>query len=175
MKMTNISVILQRLLFGLALIIAGAVHAEGGCPPGMIPASGTNLNSCAPIPAGYYNNQQQTPQQSPPPPRWISKWGAIATDFAHDSAGASVDQPDRSSAELAAIANCQENGGSACKIETWYSDGCATMVVGDKTHVSLNAATISEATQAGMKMCARDGDTNCHVYYSACSLPVRIQ
>lgn len=168
------------LLFGLLLLLGSVVRAEGNCPPGYYPigaASGQGgPQGCAPIP-GYTNNQQQAQPQPPPPlpPRWVDQWGAIATDFAHSSAGASVNQPNRKAAKQAAIANCQSNGGSACKIETWYSNACAVMVVGDKTHISVSAATIGDATQEGMKTCAKDGDTNCHVYYSACSMPVRIQ
>lgn len=161
------------LLLGLFFLTAGLACAQTACPPGMTPYG---VGVC-----GYDNGQQQTvepPSQAPPlllPAIWIDQYGAIATDFAHSSAGASLNQPDRSRAEQAAIANCQENGGSACKIETWYSNGCATLVVGDKTHVSINAATLDEATHRGLKMCIDGGDSKCHVYYTACSLPVRVQ
>jgi hypothetical protein len=47
--------------------------------------------------------------------------------------------------------------------------------VGDKFFNASSAATIEEATQSGMKVCTANGNANCHVYYSACSLPVRIQ
>lgn len=169
------SLTLRWLLIGLLLLVAGVAHAEGECPPGMFPTNPPGTQGpvgCAPIPG--YNNQQQTRQQ-PPPSQWISRWGAIATDFAHSAAGASVDQPSKDSAERSAIANCQSNGGVECKIETWYSNGCAVMLVGTNHHVSVNAATTLEAVQDGMKICKKDGVTDCHIYYSACSPPVRIQ
>lgn len=167
------SVALFWLQFGVLFLMTGMAYAQVACPPGTVPyGTGQDQSVCGP------DDNQQPPEQQrirPPPPIWVDKYGAIATDFSHSSAGASVDQPDRSSAEQAAIANCQENGGSACKIETWYSNGCATLVVANKTHVSINAATVSEATTKGMKMCVDGGDTKCHVYYTACSLPVRVQ
>ena len=121
----------------------------------------------------YQNQQQAQPQQ--PPARWESRWGAIATDGPGGHLGAAVDLSTRDQAEQTALADCQAKGGSQCKIETWYSNGCAAMVVGDKAHTSNNAATLDESIRIGMKTCANGGDTNCHVYYSACSKPVRIQ
>lgn len=162
---------LRWLLFSLLLLIAGAVHAEGGCPPGMIPASGTDINSCVPIPPGYYNNQQQA---QPPPPRWVDHWGAIAADGPSGSLGVSVNMTSQSGAENAALADCHSKKGAICTIETWYINGCAAMVMGDKSHTSNNAGSLNEAIQIGMNTC-NTADTNCHVYYSACSLPVRIQ
>jgi hypothetical protein len=163
------------LLFGMLLLLGSVVHAEGGCPPGMIPASGTDINSCVPIPPGYYSNQAPAPAPAPAPPRWIDQWGAIATDFAHSSAGASVNQPNREAAEQAAIANCQSNGGSTCKVELWYTNQCAAMAVSDTGHNAKAGVTLDAANQAAMKVCNEAGDTNCRVYYSACSLPVQTQ
>ncbi|MES2312332.1 MAG: DUF4189 domain-containing protein [Pseudomonadota bacterium] len=167
---------LHWALISLLFLCTGVVHAEGGCPPGMIPASGTDINSCAPIPPGYYSNQQHVQPQPPQPPaQWKDQWGAIATDFAHSSAGASVNQPNREAAEQAAIANCQSNGGSTCKVELWYINQCAAMAVSDTGHNAKAGATPDAANQAAMKVCSEAGDTNCRVYYSACSLPQRIQ
>jgi hypothetical protein len=175
MKLT----ISRWLLFGLLLLVAGFVHAEGECPPGMFPTNPPGAQGpvgCAPIP-GYNNNQQQK-QFRPPPPQWESRWGAIATDFAHHSAGAgagsAVDKLSKSEAELAAVAECQSNGGSNCKIEVAYDNECAAMVVGDEIHSATADTTIEKAIQSSMKTC-RGADINCHVYYSACSLPIRIQ
>lgn len=164
----------QLLLFGLLILITGFARAEGGCPPGfqptgMAPTPQTPV-ACRPI-SGY---DQQQNQQRPPPPRWVSKWGAIATDFAHSSAGASIDQPDRGSAEKAAIANCQSNGGSACKVELWYTNECAAMAVGETGHNAKAGLTADLASQAAMKVC-NEADSHCFVYYTGCSLPVQVQ
>ena len=121
----------------------------------------------------YQNQQQAQPQQ--PPARWENRWGAIATDFPHHTFGAAINKASKSEAEQAALVACQTNGGQQCKIETWYSNGCAAMVVGDQTHTSNNAATLDKAIQIGMKTCTNGGDTSCKAYYTGCSQPVRVQ
>lgn len=164
------------LLFGLLLFMATVAHAEGGCPPGMIPASGTDINSCIPIPPGYYNNQQQVqPQPQPPPPQWTSRWGAIATDGPGGHLGVATNLSSKDDAEQVAITDCQAKGGAPCAIEVAYDNECAAMVVGHTEHSSNAAASLDEAIHLGMLTCNNAGDTNCHVYYSACSLPVRVQ
>jgi hypothetical protein len=161
-------------LFGLLLLATGFVHAEGVCPPGMFPTNPPGAQGpvgCAPIPG--YNNQQQS-QFGPPPPQWESRWGAIATDFSHSAAGASIDQPDGGAAEKAALAECKANGGSDCKIELQYGNGCAALAVGRAGHNAKAGLTIDLAKQAAMKVCNAE-DSHCFIYYTACSLPVRVQ
>lgn len=169
------STTLRWLLLGLLFLRAGVAHAEGGCPPGMIPASGTDINSCVPIPPGYYSNQQQAQPQPPPPPRWADQWGAIATDSANGILGTATNLPSRSSAENAALADCQSKHGSTCKIQLSYGNQCAAMLVGAKVYNTNAGDTADEAIKKGIKMCTDAGDTLCRVYYSACSLPQRIQ
>ena len=158
------------LLLGMLLLLNGVVHAEGGCPPGLIPASGTDINSCVPIPPGYY-----TQTAAPQPPQWADRWLAVATDSIRGSLGTATGMPSRGNAERAAIADCQAKGGTQCKLDVSYGNGCAAMIVGDGGYNSNGAATVDEAVQLGMKICANAGHANCHVYYSVCSLPQRIQ
>jgi hypothetical protein len=165
------------LLLGLLLLLGSVVHAEGECPPGMFPTNPPGAQGpvgCAPIP-GYDQQQQPTRQQTAPPPRWASGWMAIATDSMKGSLGSATDLPSRDEAERAALADCQAKGGSQCKLQVSYGNGCAAMVAGNKEFNVNGAATLDEAVRIGMKMCAKAGDSNCHVYYSACSLPIRIQ
>jgi hypothetical protein len=82
--------------------------------------------------------------------------------------------PNQQEAEAGAIAQCREQGGKSCKIETWYRNRCGAMVIGENTHTTNNADTLTEAIEIGMKKCEA-GDNECHVYYSDCSLPQRIQ
>jgi hypothetical protein len=166
------------LLFGLLLLLGRMAHAEGGCPPGMIPASGTDINSCVPIPPGYYNNQQQAQPQPPPPPppQWATRWGAIATDKTKGVLGAVTGLPSKSDAQQAAMDDCRTKGGSPCKLEIAYDNECATLAVGSKGYSINTGNTADAANQLAMKTCSADGkDLDCHVYYSACSLPQRIQ
>lgn len=171
------SILFSCLLFGL-LLLSGVTHAEGNCPEGYYPIGGESGQAgpqgCAPIP-GY--NQQQGQQQAPqtPPPRWADRWGAIATFEPNGSLGTVTDMSDQQSAEQAALASCQSKHGSTCKIQLSYRNQCAAMVVSDKGYNVTPAVTVNEAVEKGMKICTGSGDPNCHVYYSACSLPQRIQ
>lgn len=160
------------ILFAALFLSAGLGHAEEGCPPGMIPASGTNMNSCVPIPPGYY---QQAPAPAPQPePAWSNRFGAIATDFSHSSAGASIDRLSRSDAEQAALDECRTNGGINCKVEISYGNECVVLAIGKNGHNAKAGATIASATDSAMKVC-NAADAGCFVYYSACSPPARIR
>lgn len=74
------------------------------------------------------------------------------------------------------MADCQaKGGGTKCKFEISYRNSCVVLMVGDKYFNITPGPTTEEATKSGMKTCAANGNSKCHVYYSACSLPVRIQ
>jgi hypothetical protein len=162
------------VLFALCLFcVAGFARAENGCPSGMIPYSGTDISSCGPIPAGYYNNDAAAPQ-SVPPVRWADTWGAIATDGIKGSLGTAVRMPSKEEAKRTALSQCRANGGVNCEVDLEYYNQCAVMVVGDKGYNTARAATIEKATQLGQKTCS-SADTNCRVYYADCSLAKRIQ
>jgi hypothetical protein len=106
--------------------------------------------------------------------RWATKWGAIATDATKGSLGATTNMTSREEAQQLAIIDCQNKGGTQCKLQIAYDNQCAVMVLGDKVFNIANADTISEATRLGMQKCDAES-ANCHVYYSACSMPQRTQ
>ena len=157
------------LLVGAGLLGSGLAHAEGGCPPGMYPFqfAPNQPSSCAPIPG---NGNQQAPQQLAP--QWERRWGAITTDAPNAVIGVAVDRRSEGEASQAAIRDCQRQGGVNCKIDVTYDNQCAVLVVGSKTYNTPNAATIQKATELGMKTCRSEGNPDCRVLYSACSLPV---
>lgn len=157
--------LLSLLSFGLS----GAVRAEGGCPPGQYPISGQGWQGCAPIPG--YDQSPTSSQPEQPPARWESHWGAIATDGVKGILGMATGEADQSEAEQKALGQCRAKGGSACKIQTSYANGCAAMIVGSNGFSTAIGSTIEEAVSKGTKICRSDGDTNCHVYYTDCSLP----
>jgi hypothetical protein len=158
------------------LLLSGKLHAEGGCPPGEYPITGQGWQTCNPIP-GYAQNQgQAAPQQpQPPPPMWATRWGAVATYEPNGSLGTSVNMTTQSSAESAALTNCESKHGSTCKIQLSYHNQCTAMSVSDKGYNVGSAATVAQAAQTSLKICRDSGDPNCRIYYTACSLPVRIQ
>jgi len=159
-------------LLSLLLSLVGTsvtAHAEGGtCPNGYYPVNSPGVMGCAPIPG--YNHQQAAPQ--PPPPRWEDRWGAIATDGIKGVLGSAADMVSRREAESAALIDCQAKGGSGCKLDISYSNGCGAMVVGDHGYSIESRSTKSEASEKATKACSAK-DTNCHAYFSTCSPPAR--
>jgi hypothetical protein len=159
-------------LFVLLMPLCSVVHAQTACPPGMEEyGAGVCGYSQSEEPA-----QQARPQQPAlPPPQWATRWGAIATDSPKGVLGAVVNVSSKSEAQQAAMADCKAKGGTKCKVDIAYDNECAAVVVGDGGYNVGSDATTDKASQLGMNVCTKAGRTNCHVYYSACSLPIRIQ
>ena len=158
------------LLAIVALQGTFAVHAEGGCPPGQYPQQGQGWQTCVPIPGAAGN--QQSP--SPPSPQWIDQWQAIATDKQKAVLGTSAGNASSDKSAQAAISDCRAKGGSECDVQITYRNGCVAMVIGNTLMNTKGAPTKPEAEQLALAKCS-EADTDCHVYYSACNLPVRIQ
>ena len=149
----------------------GLAHAEGNCPPGQYPVGGQGWQGCNPIPG--YGNQQQGPQQ--PAPQWEGRWGAVATDGPKGAMGVATDRRSERDASQAAMQDCQSKGGVNCQVDAAYDNQCAAVVVGDGGYNVSSRRTADQAVAVGMKTCRDAGRANCHVHYSACSLPVRIR
>ena len=163
----------MKVLCTLALLlVATTVHAQAACPPGTISYGTANDPSACGPDNTQPQRQPQIPQ--PPPQIWVDHYGAIATDPIKSALGVAVDQPSQSQAEQAAIADCQNKGGTACHNDIWYVNQCVAMVVGKTGYNTKAGATINDAVQAAMKVCDA-ATSNCHAYYTACSLPQRIQ
>jgi hypothetical protein len=151
-----------------ALLLCGYAYAEGGCPPGMIPYSGTDLSSCGPIPAGYGQRAQ------PAGPHWEARWGAMATDPDNAALGAVEGLPSKRKAKRSAMAACKGRGGKACRVNIVYHNQCAAMIVGARYINFHGGVTVEEAIATAMQTCQAD-DTSCSVYYSACSMAELVQ
>ncbi|WP_425601660.1 DUF4189 domain-containing protein [Dyella subtropica] len=158
-------------LSALALHCAPA-HAQG-CPAGTYPMSGNGVFTCLPDP--NYNQQQQSPQSATPTPvrAWESHWGAIATDEPHGVVGSSSGVRSAEKAERKAIEDCKSKGGSNCKLQLSYSNGCGALLVGDKTFNLNWGGSEKEAIQKAMTVCTAS-DTGCHVYFTSCSQAARL-
>lgn len=167
--------LLDRSIIRLSLFLCGtlmlfSIRAQdgvGGCPSGQIPYSGSDVTSCGPIPNGY-DQQTTLPQRSHP--QWTSSWGAIATDASKGILSGVTDRLSREDAQKMAFDDCKIKGGTQCKLQVVYDNQCAVMILGDKVFNVANAVTLDKATKLGMQKCNAES-TNCHVYYSACSLP----
>lgn len=155
----------------LSLLISAPIcmaRAEGGaCPPGFYPQNGPGVLGCAPTPDGG--------AASPAPgPQWATRWGAIATDGANTAFGAASDMPRKRAAQKEALTRCKADGGASCRVDLVYYNQCAVMITGDSKYLSQGAESVRVATEVGLKRC-NELDAGCRVYYSGCSLPVRIR
>ncbi|WP_353506064.1 DUF4189 domain-containing protein [Variovorax fucosicus] len=159
--------LLRRLLVASLWIFWGGIALAQQCPPGQIAyGSGPGLNTCGPD-----NRQQQAPQR--PTEQWERRWGAIATGGA---LGVATDKLSKQEASQTAMSDCAAKGGTNCKIEITYYNQCAVVVAAeDGSYNTPSNATLDGAIATGIKTCRDAGHSNCHVYYSACSLPVRIR
>jgi Domain of unknown function (DUF4189) len=159
------------LLLISLLSLSFVAHAEGNCPPGYFPTTPPGQpgpQGCAPMP----NNSQDSAQLSGP--RWATRWGAIATDPTTGALGTVTGISSKRKAEKAALADCQAKGGKECKLQLAYDNECAAMIVGNNVFNVTADTTLQKAIQSGTKKCS-DQDSNCHVFYSACSPPEQIQ
>ena len=160
------------LIFCLLVVPIDSLQAQAACPPGTIPyGAGQGQEVCGPD----GSQQQSGQQQQPKPVQWLDQWMAVATDAQNSVIGDATNRPSQRAAANDAMLDCRSKGGVNCKIENTYRNGCAAMVVGKKGYALMGGLTIDLAVQKGMKLCGADGDSTCHVYYSACSLPVQIQ
>ena len=155
----------------LMLASIGIAHAEGGCPPGQYPQQGQGWQTCVPIPvSGGDGRPAEVPHV---PSKWLPQWQAIATDTSKGILGTAIDKLTGPVAEAAALSDCKAKGGSNCRIEISYGNGCVAMVVG-ATRLNVRASpSKDEARSLAMAQC-QSNDSNCHVYYEACSLPIEV-
>ncbi|MQR01727.1 DUF4189 domain-containing protein [Glaciimonas soli] len=158
----------------MLVMSAMSLHANAqsaGCAPGDILSTAGGVSTCLP---GNGPPPEQSQSLEPPPPRWESRWGAIASDEPHGVLGVSIDQLSQSAAERAAMTDCKQKGGVACKIEIPYQNGCVAFTVSDSGYNAAADSTIEKASQRGMSTCKSAGANNCHTYYTACSRPVQV-
>ncbi len=165
----------QILLLSLMLLgVNGGAHAEGGCPSGMIPYSGTDISSCGPIPSGYYGKDDSSLEPDQPLVSWADKWGAIALSKTNNSVGVATGTPSKQVAQSSAVKDCVEAGGQDCEVVLSYNNQCAAIAWGDTRVGTARAATINIASQEAMQTCNAKSD-NCKIVYSNCSLAERTQ
>lgn len=158
---------LAVLLIIFCGLFSARVSAEGGCPPGQYPQNGQGVHACIPIPG----NNQNTPN-TPIGDVWIPGWQAIATDTPKGILGTATHKLTQETAEQAALGDCKEKGGSDCRLEASYGNGCLAMVTGAK-YLRVRSGSSKEAAEKhAMKDCEAS-DSSCTVYYSDCSFPVK--
>jgi hypothetical protein len=145
--------------------LAHAQTPTGDC----VPIQGQGWQGCAPM-----GNNQQSQQPMLLPARWLDRWGALAPDDSAGILGTSANMFSEQMAKDAALRDCQAKGGARCRSPVSYHDQCVAMVAGHNGYDVSVGPTIEKAIEASTRRCSRKS-ADCHVYYSACSYPVRIQ
>lgn len=172
----------MRYIFLSALLLsAGAVYAEGRCPPGQYPVgSSQGVMGCAPIPGG--GDGSSAPSAPVPSGKWEKRWGAIADDASANargvvgSTGVSESRKSKSEAESVALEQCRLGGGQKCSVIFTYNNQCVALADPPKgtrggTSVSAGAEKMELAKENALKRCRADsGGIDCTIVYSACSM-----
>lgn len=158
-------------VIGLALT-AHAWDVAAQCPAG-IPSAG-NPQCVPPNAPGWRHGAPASSQESVVPrPRWKRTWGAIAADGVSAALGVASGEDSKGQAEKVALKRCREQGGKQCVLDVSYYDQCAVLVTGKSRYLTQTAISIERASELGIEKCSAR-DTECRVYYSNCSLPVRV-
>lgn len=157
--------------FSVFALTVFEIRAEGNCPQGYYPIGGGNGGwaGCAPIPS----NDAPSPNTGP---QWERRWGAIAVDATVSRFGGAEGYGSARRAEKAAVAACRKNGGThRCKaMGGAYYNQCGALAWGDQRFEIYSAGTADEANEYALRACSAQ-TTNCRIYYTGCSAPVRIR
>ncbi len=127
-------------------------------------------NAQSPYYVGSRGEQEQK-QMPVPNGYWQKTWGAIAANGAEGLLGTAVGASSEEDASKLALQRCSEKGGG-CKVELTYFNQCAALTTGDELYNVANARSIERASEIGLALCKKEKDTNCRVYYSACTEPI---
>lgn len=89
----------------------------------------------------------------------MSRWGAIAIDFAPTNAGIGVSTAagSKRQAKKEALADCQAKGGKDCRINLIYGNQCAVVIAGIKYARAQEGPTVEIAAAHALKMCEATG------------------
>jgi hypothetical protein len=162
----------KNILLLFLMLLTPAAHAEGGCPPGMIPHRGADTTSCGPIPSGPSGAASYSG------PTWKLTWGAIAVDAVTGDVGTTAGEFSKRDAKRVALRRCAHRGSTKCKVAFTYKNQCAAVAwpekIGAKT-IFQGAETIEVATKLAMSRCdSYSNDAGCGIVYSGCSEPVLV-
>ena len=153
---------MRVIIFVLLLLASTVAHAQSGvvqmpgCPPGVMPGQ----PSCGGSSGNFVSSE-----------RWRDSYAAFAFDKATGMVGSAKGFPSKRAALNAAISDC---GRSGCQVGVWVRNSCLAVVWGQAMWFETGDDDLVAETKA-IKNCNDSGESGCKVFYSACSLPVRIQ
>lgn len=159
---------IKFMAFAILLFSMNA-NAEGGCPPGQLPAqSNGSMASCVPIP-----QDNPEPQKARPTGKWLKTWGAIAGDD-EDDFGVSTGKLSKTEAESDAMDKCKSTSKGKCSIITAYENQCIAVAEPNRTgHIIRPIASgpsIEETKNRAIATCQKDNPgSQCTIGYSDCT------
>ena len=173
-KMRGAFAVVTALLF----LNVSAGQAENGCPAGYEPwkIPVETINDCMAIPDYGQDAEGAEVPVLQDEGIWQSRWGAIVTGKSKVGTVVGISEAaiSKHEAEVDALRQCQSQGGFDCDVEIVFYNQCGTIVWGDGYSYAARAATVSRAEEIALAGCA-ELTSNCKVYYTSCSYPVRVR
>ena len=117
---------------------------------------------------------QRIGRRSRPQVRWEERWGAIVMDAASGMTGIGGSQPTEEAAIQTATAMCQRKGGKVAA-STSPIQSMRRPRLGSNHAVSARGRTLEIASKYAIDACEKTTGKKCEVFFSDCSLPVRVQ
>lgn len=122
-----------------------------------------------------------TNRGSTPSPIIIERWHVVDdryTSFALDGEargpyGFVFGHESQQAADAAAIEQCEERGGSNCKVVTQGKNSCSSFAWGGGRFSVQGGGTAREAESNSVSVCTETAGVRCEVIQSGCSEPVR--
>ncbi|WP_080929765.1 DUF4189 domain-containing protein [Xanthomonas albilineans] len=153
----------------LILIFSMDASAEGGCPPGQLPAqSNGSMASCVPIP-----RDNPEPQQPRPTGKWLKTWGALADDGA-ENVGVSSGKLSKAEAENDAIKQCESSSKYNCHVISTYENQC--VAVAEPNHLGhiirsiASGPSLDETSNRAIADCQKKNSVSeCKIGYADCT------
>jgi hypothetical protein len=123
-----------------------------------------------PVGSGQTRSVEDTFRGPTAEARWIS----LASDSNKGILGKGIDAKSESEANVAALSECEQKGGTTCHLIGAVKNKCIAMAVGDKTLATSDGSTQRQAEAAAVEKCANGPDTHCSTYFSACAEPALV-
>jgi Domain of unknown function (DUF4189) len=175
--LTGLFGLVIALLFWPTDLLAQTFVCPNGPGPGEIQVGTTGgSGGVAVIPICASDGSEDSSDSTnvePQGPIWEARWGAVA--IGGGGFGAVADQHTERVAIQAATKQCQTTAadrGKNCKALSYYNQ-CAVLAWGSNGYIFQRAVDLPTATSEGMQKCSTQYD-DCQIYYSACSLPKRV-
>lgn len=159
---------IYRVLLTVSVLALSGTTGAQQCPAGL-----AGMPNCLPPdhPASPHAGRGSRPRGAA---LWEDRAAAVAMGKSASGFTATAPMQSKRLAERAAMAGCKEKGGQGCKVVLSYINSCAALVWGLDYRSGAYGRTVEEAAGIASRECAAKTE-DCQVFFSACSLPVRVR